>query len=129
MSSLSAHRLSGPAVAGALVLSACGGGGAASTDEPALVRLCDAAEAVDPADARELFAGRTHLELHALADDLAAADLRPVAGDILEAKNRVEVAFDEDPVPDDLAERFDFLIGAVGRGLNVLDRPPLPCTD
>lgn len=108
------------------VLAACGG---VPGDVSDLERLCQAQDAATVDEARELFEGPTHQALHDLAEDLQAAELRPVAGDVLEAKQAVEAAFASDPVPEDLQERLTFLIQATGRGLAVLDESALSCGD
>lgn len=111
------------------VTAACGGGDAPVSGAGDLDRLCDAQEVTVPDEFRELFEGPAHQALHDLADDLQAADLRPVAGDVLEAKQAVEAALAADPVPDDLSERLATLVGATSRGLAALGRPVLSCAD
>lgn len=112
------------------VTAACGGGGGAPISGPGdLERLCDAQEVTVPDEFRELFDGPAHQALHDLAEDLQSSDLRPVAGDVLEAKQAVEAALAADPVPDDLSERLTTLVGATSRGLAALGRPVLSCAD
>lgn len=117
---------SGILVVTVTVLGACSSGPAVE-DVNGLERLCQAQEATTTDEVRELFEGPTHQALHDLADDLQRADVRPVAGDVLEAKQAVEAALASDPVPDDLDDRLNFLIEATGRGLAVLERPALTC--
>jgi hypothetical protein len=96
------HRL----LAAALVALMSCGGGAEETVEPidqaqslpiqiAFQGLCDArtlAEAGDVQSAADTFQGRSHAELHSLAERLSATD-RDAAARLLEAKQRVEAAF------------------------------------
>ena len=123
-------RAVGLALVAVAATAACGGGGGAQVSGPGdLERLCDALEVTVPDEFRELFEGPAHQALHDLADDLQEADLRPVAGDLLEAKQAVEAALAADPVPDDLSERLVTLVGATSRGLAALGRPALSCAE
>jgi hypothetical protein len=111
------------------ILGACTDAASPIGAQEDLERLCQALQTTTTDEVRELFFGPTHQALHDLADDLQNADLRPVAGDVLEAKQSVEAALAADPVPEDLPERMEFLVEATSRGLAVLDRPTLSCTD
>lgn len=121
-------RSSGIALVALALTAACGGSTSAGGSED-LERLCEAQQATGADDFRELFEGPAHQALHDLADDLQRADLRPVAGDVLEAKQAVEAALAADPVPDDLSDRLTNLVGATSRGLAALDRPALSCAE
>lgn len=111
------------------VTAACGGDGAPVSGTGDLERLCEMQEVTVPDEFRELFEGPVHQALHDLADDLQEADLRPVAGDVLEAKQGVEAALAAAPDPHDLSERLTTLVGATSRGLAALGRPALSCAD
>lgn len=113
----------------AVFTAGCGSGGDMATVEnpfgAAASGLCRAATEADrPAVAREVFMGIVHQPLHELADDTATQD-RAVAAALLEAKQVVESALDNDD--SDLTAALDHLVDATDRALRALDRPGLPC--
>ncbi|HEX5776904.1 MAG TPA: pyridoxine 5'-phosphate synthase, partial [Caulobacteraceae bacterium] len=67
------------------------------------------------------FEGPTHQALHDLADALQQADRRPVAGDVLEAKQAVEAGLAADAALEahELARLTDMATFAAGLGLEV----------
>lgn len=90
--------------------------------------LCTAAATVrrgDVAAARVMFFGQTHDRLHMLAADTAERS-RPAAARLLEAKAKVEGAFD--PPAATLAEDLDALAAATGQATSVVGGiDPGPC--
>ncbi len=99
------------------------------SESPALyTALCEAAAATDPAAAEPAFAG-AHDGLHTLARELQDTDQRAVAGDLLEAKQRVEAAFVAEPLPDDLAQRLDRLLTATADAITASGRPRPTCPE
>jgi uncharacterized protein (DUF305 family) len=97
---------------------------------PALIGvLCDAAVADSPEAAQRAF-GDAHSGLHALARQLQDDDQRVAAGDLLEAKQRVEAAFVDDPVPADLDDRLGRLVATTIDAFEVADGDrPSSCSD
>jgi len=91
----------------ALLLVGCASSPPAADLAPAalVAQLCDAS-AADDAEQRAAAFAESHDALHALARDLLDAGLAPEAGDVLEAKQRVEAALDagRDAPPDLLSE-------------------------
>ena len=114
-----------PALAAMLV---AGCGDAAAGAGPLVPALCEAAAADDVAEAGEVFEDRAHRPLHALAEDLQAAD-PALAARLLEAKYDVETVVREDgPGPAPLVrERLQVLTDRVRAGLAALDRPAPSC--
>lgn len=84
---------------------ACSSPPAPAGDVSLVTTLCDAADAAASGDlaAAEREFGETHEGLHTLARDLQDADRRPDAGELLEAKQRVEAGFEADPSAPDIA--------------------------
>ncbi len=126
------HRLiTVPTVLAVLAVStaACSSGSErSSADDPfvnAGVGLCRAADVADrPDEARAAFFDSVHQPLHELADETATRD-RAVAADLLEAKQRVEAAFDGDE--SSLPGTIEELVDATDAALRTLDRPQLDC--
>ena len=102
--------------------------GSGDDPAPALVAVCDAADADDPSAAEAAF-GRAHDGLHTLARELQDLDRRDAAADLLEAKQRVEAAFAADTVPDDLSDRIATLVDATAAALTETGRPRTPCPE
>jgi hypothetical protein len=92
------------------------------------VALCEAAAAPEPADAEAAFE-RAHEDLHALARELEDADQRPAAATLLEAKQRVEAAFAEDPPPADLSDQLTALVDAAAEATVAAGRPRPACPE
>lgn len=92
------------------------------------VALCEAAVAPDAEAAREAFA-RAHDGLHTLAGDLQRTDQRVVAGDLLEAKQRVEAALAAEPVPEDLDARLDAMLTATADAVAASGQPRPTCPE
>ncbi|MDP8932071.1 MAG: hypothetical protein M3O70_26760 [Actinomycetota bacterium] len=91
--------------------------------------LCDATQAATAGnpEVAEAYFWSVHEPLHALAADVADVD-RPVAARILEAKQRVEAAFQAPPPPPaDLPYRLRRLTSAVAAGLAAVGTPPPRC--
>lgn len=102
-------------------------GGTTNSKVPDLyTALCDAASAPDPESAESGF-GRAHDGLHSLARELQDTDQRAAAGDLLEAKQQVEAAFADDPVPGDLTRRLDQLLTATADALVASGQPRPTC--
>lgn len=108
------------------------GGGTPPAGEVAVpavyVALCDATTATDPAAAKDAF-GRAHDGLHTLARELQDTDERAAAGDLLEAKQRVEAAFADVTVPDDLDQRLDRLLTATADAIVASGQPRPTCPE
>jgi hypothetical protein len=86
-----------------------------TSDEPMVTTLCSSEQAArdgDVAQAEERF-GSVHDPLHTLARELQDADRRSDAGNLLEAKQRVEGAFADDLRAGEVAERVTLLSQAV----------------
>jgi len=102
-----------------LLAGACAGPGRGSTPLPAelataldgLCRAEDLARAGDLLAARTTFEDRTHGYLHELAAG-AEGEARAEVGRLLEAKNRVESAFQTQANPSDVAARLNTLESA-----------------
>lgn len=93
---------------------------------PLLATLCAAAAAGDRNHAEEAF-GRAHDGLHTLARELQEAGEREAAGELLEAKQRVEAALVADQVPDDLHDRLDTLSDATAEALEAAGTVAAAC--
>lgn len=85
-----------------------------------------AAQNGDSSAARELFYGRAHAGLHALADELTEMD-RPLAADLLRAKNAVEGSFDSS-AGGRLESQLDELLRVSQMALESVGAPYTLCT-
>lgn len=103
-------------------------GESGATVPSVLAAVCDAAGGNDVVEAEAAFA-RAHDGLHTLARELQDVDRRDVAADLLEAKQRVEAAFANEPVPDDLSGRVDALVDATAEALAATGGPRASCSE
>lgn len=117
---------------GAAVLA--GGYGDRPADNPATdyarmhAAMCEAADALaagDTTEARNLFFGRAHSALHALAHEVSHVD-RALAGNLLRSKNRVEGALGSEAAPR-VAGHFDDLLRYSAMALESSGEPYSPC--
>lgn len=112
-----------------LLATSCGAGG--QTDDPyaaAGIGLCDAtaeATAGEGAEAGRVFYDTVHRPLHDLASETTQFD-RALAARLLEAKESVEGALDDDPAG--LTERFQALVGATDAALGATGHRSLSCS-
>ena len=102
---------------------------ATASKPPVLAALCDAASAApqDPEAARATFFQRAHERLHELARAVADGGQRSTAGTLLQAKERVEAAFEGASPAPDLTARLTRLIDATRAALDADGQAAPPC--
>jgi hypothetical protein len=121
-------------VAVVMLSTACGGDEEGAVDQRsraqvAVEGLCEAeqlASGGQPAEARETFQDRSHAFLHELAADLQESN-RPLATQLLEAKQEVEAGLQSGGEPQLLASRISSLRAVVESSLVLLGRPTVGC--
>lgn len=113
------------------LVASCGQNGAEPEASDGLAALsaaiCDAVQAAGhPATAASIFYNRAHESLHTLARGLESVD-RAAAGEVLQAKERVEADLRANPVAPALPIDLRALSQAANRGLAGLTQPAPPC--
>lgn len=114
----------------AVVLTACGTADATRPQTSLVESLCSVRDtaSAEPATARDRFYNEAHRELHVLAQELTELDRQTLAARLLETKQVVEAAFDEETLPPELlADRLAALVEATTAAVTAARAPIEGC--